>query len=126
MYFRNFAPVKYNTVDLIKVAGTYDIVTSTNDVLIEEIALYVITAGVGFTSVSIQTNQTNATEILSAADGAVANIVIQKNIPTTLARYPFVLRNGQKIQYTLIGDGTAGSIYMITSWRPITGGSKLT
>lgn len=126
MYFRNFAPVKYNTVDLIKVAGTYDIVTSTNDVLIEEIALYVITAGVDFTSVSIQTNQTNATEILSAADGAVANIVIQKNIPTTLTRYPFVLRNGQKIQYTLIGNGTAGSIYMITSWRPITGGSKLT
>ncbi len=109
-------------VNLNQVAGTYDLVTASGDVLIVGLSLYVSVAGVGFTSVSLQTNQTNATTLLSAAEGVVANVVVEKNMAFAFAAFPVQLRSGQKIQYTIVGDGAAGEISVVFVYRSTTEG----
>jgi len=106
------------TLDLAQVANTYDALEADGDVLVEGISLYVSEAGADFTSVSVVTNQTSPTTVLTAAEGVVANILLQKNLAFAYSRLPFQLRSGQKLQYVIDGNGTAGEIKMVVVFRP--------
>ncbi len=127
LYTAPVLAVKQFTADLTQAAGTYDLCTASGGVLVDlkTLGLYVATAGAVLTSVSIQTNQTNTTTILSAVEGAVANLVVQKNIVRVI---PIIgglyLANGQKLQYTIIGLTGSGSLIVTVPFLSI-GGSTL-
>ena len=119
------------TLDLSQVApATYDAATAVGDVLIKGIALYCSVAGGGdLTSVSIQTNSTTPLILLTAAEGAVANLLAQShpNAACNLFIGPWTLRSGQKIQYSLIAAGAAhtGTLKLVINYRPISVGASL-
>jgi len=116
------------TADLIRAAGTYDLCTASGDVHINlaDIAVYVRIAGATITSVSIQTNQTNPTIILSAAEGAVANLLVEKNLTRAIAGCQSItLRSGQKLQYTIIGLTGSGELKVVIPFLAITPAANL-
>ena len=114
------------TANLAQAAGTYDLGTvSGGGILIEKTSIYVATAGTLFTSVAIQTNQTNTTSILTAAEGALANIISQKVIPAAAANQPIYLASGQKLQYVLVGLTGVGSLLVTVQYRPVDTGARL-
>ena len=109
-------------------AGTYDLCTASGgDVLIDayNIALYVATAGATFTSVSFQTSQTNPTTILSAAEGAVANLIAQKILVRAVPVGSILLKSGQKLQYTIAGATGTGSINAAIAFMPLSAGATI-
>ncbi|CAB4196595.1 hypothetical protein UFOVP1290_115 [uncultured Caudovirales phage] len=111
------------TANVAQAAGTYTLGTVTGTVLIDKVSFYITTAGATFTSVAFQTNQTTPFVFLTAGDGAVANLVAQKNLPTTwIQNIPVTLKTGTLIQYTIVGATGTGSISVIISYRPIAGG----
>lgn len=118
------------TANLNQAAATYDLCTATGGgvfIDLQKLALYVATAMVGaLTTVSIQTNQTNPTIILSSVEGAVANVIAQKNlvraIPVVGGLY---LASGQKLQYTIVGVTSAGSILATIPYFPVDAGARL-
>ena len=107
------------TINTNQAAATYDLFTSTNDVVIDPqlSTWYVNVAGGGFTSVSVQTNQTTPYVWLSSVEGALATFTAQATLSPT-ADSPFMMRNLQKMQYTIIGAGNAGSTFLEVCWRP--------
>lgn len=115
--------IKQFTLDLSQAAGTYDIFSAfVSDVIIEHIVLYIVTAGAVLSSVAIKTNQTTAFDVLTATDGAVANLTSQKNLITTWTQQiPIILASGQKIQYLLVGLTGSGSIRMTVMYRSFNG-----
>jgi len=110
-------------LNLAQNAATYDALTAVGAVLVEAIGFYVDVAGVDLTSLSVVTNQTNVTTILTTAEGAVASLVIQKNLAFAYSRFPFQLASGQKLRYIIAGNGTAGSVKMSVVYRPVTQGT---
>lgn len=116
------------TANLAQAAGTYDLATASGDMVINlaDIAVYVATAGATFTSVSIQTNQTNATTIMSSGEGAVANLTAQKNVVRAIAGcQSIVLKSGQKIQFTIAGSTGTGSLNVAIPYMPLSAGAVL-
>jgi len=113
---------KESTLDLAQAAATYDALTASGDLQVEAMSFYVSEAGADFTSVAVATDQTNPVTILTAAEGAVANVVAEKTLDFAYARFPFQMRDGQKLQYTLVGAGTAGEIRMTVIYRPVVQG----
>lgn len=99
--------IKTFTIDLAKSAGTYDVTTATGDnVFIKNITFHVTVAGVGLTSVTVQTNMTTPITVLASV--VVASITIDKNLtPFTTV---MLLPSTKKIQYTVVGTGSAGTI----------------
>lgn len=120
--------VKEFTANLAQAAATYDLCTASGDLLVDlyKLGIYVATAGGTFTSVSIQTNQTNVTTILSAAEGAVANLIAQKNLVRAIPVVGgLILRSGQKFQYTILGLTGTGSLRVDIPYLQITAGAVL-
>lgn len=120
--------VKSFTANLAQAAGTYDLCTAQGDVLIDPtwLSIYVQTAGATFTSVAIQTNQTNATTIMTAGEGAVANLTVQRNVPHALpTAQGITLKNGQKLQYTITGATGTGSLQVFVPFFGVTSGATL-
>lgn len=116
------------TANLAQAAGTYDLCTATGgDVSIDmyNISLYVVTAGATFTSVSVQTNQTNPTVVLTSAEGAVANIIAQKNLVRSVTVGSLLLASGQKLQYTIAGATGTGSLKVAMAFMPLANGATL-
>lgn len=116
------------TLNLAQAAGTYDACTAFGDVLIDPtwISIYVATAGATFTSVSIQTNQTNATTILTAGEGAVANLTAQRCVPHALpTSQGILLKSGQKIQFTLTGATGTGSLQIAIPFYPLSASATI-
>ena len=116
------------TANLAQAAATYDLCTATGgDVLIDmyNISIYVATAGATFTSVSIQTNQTNNTVILTSSEGAVANLIAQKNLVRAVTVGSLLLKSGQKLQYTIVGATGTGSLNVAIAFMPLTRGAIL-
>lgn len=113
--------------NLAQAAGTYDLGTASGgDILIDlqKLAMYVATVGATFTSVSIQTNQTSTTTILSAVEGAVANLIAQKNLVRAIPVIGgLMLKSGQKLQYTIIGATGTGSLNVVIPYMPISMGA---
>lgn len=117
------------TANLAQAAGTYDLCTASGGNVIIDLALlsiYVATAGATFTSVSIQTNQTNNTTILSSAEGLLANLVAQKNLVRAIPVIGgMLLATGQKIQYTIAGATGTGSLTVAIPFMPLADGATL-
>lgn len=117
------------TANLAQAAGTYDLCTVTGgDVVLDlqKFSVYVATAGATLTSVSIQTDQTNPTTLLSAAEGALANLVAQKNlVRATPAVGGLLLKSGQKVRYTIVGLTGSGSLTVTVPFLTITAGASL-
>ena len=120
------APVGISAaVNCAQAAGTYDLLTATGDVLVTTQKYYQITAGATFTSLAIQTNDTTAAPLLSAAEGAVANLTAAKNIVSATVSTPIVIKSGKKIQMTLVGSTGTGTGTLAIYYTPITAGAFL-
>lgn len=117
------------TANLAQAAATYDLCTvSGGDVIIDlyRLGIYVATAGATLTSVSIQSNQTNATTILSAVEGAVANLIAQKNLVRVIPVIgSLVLASGQKLQYTIVGVTGTGALTVTVPFMALTQGATI-
>lgn len=115
------------TGNLAQATGSYDLcTTSGGDLLIEKVVIYMVTAALTLTSITIQSNDSTPFVILNAADGAVANLLLGKTITTTWPQIqPFTLRNTKKIQFTIVGLTGSGSMKVSFLFAPITAGAIL-
>ncbi len=127
--FSSAMQAKSFTANLAQAAATYDLCTATGgDVVldIQKLAIYVATVGATLTSVSIQTNQTNITTILSAVEGAVANLIAQKNLVRVIPVIGgLLLASGQKLQYTIVGVTGTGALTVAIPFMALTAGATL-
>ena len=94
------------TIDLQQAAANYDLYTATGGTVYVE--AFTITLpnvdcsdDITITSISVQSDMTAVTVILSAADGAVANLTALASFSYSGA--PFALTVGKKIQLTIAG-----------------------
>lgn len=112
------------TLNLAQAAATYDAGTvSGGSIMLLEAVAYVSVVGATFDSVSIQTNNTTAVEILSAAEGAVANITADKNLKVFTTKT--VIPSGKKIQFTIVGSTGTGTIILYVRYQPLANGAVL-
>lgn len=100
--------VKVFTISFAQPAGTYDLCTASGDIDIEAVDIYIQASITGLTSVSVQTNDTSIVQILSALEGLLTNLTGGKNLKSFTNR--FLLASGKKIQYTIAGTGSGGSM----------------
>jgi hypothetical protein len=120
---------KQFTINCAQAAATYDLATvSGGDILIHDVGVFCTTAGATFTSLAIATNTTTATPIMSAAEGAVANLTALKNIvhvfpPTNTG--PVLLPDTKKIQYTLVGSTGTGSVKVTVRYQSVVPGADI-
>jgi hypothetical protein len=114
---------KVFTMNLAQAANTYDLCTCTGGVLIDTVQIFGAVVGATFTAVTMQTSNTVPEEILSAAEGAVANIVAGKNIKSFTTK--FYLATTKKIQYTISGSTGTGSCSIIVTYRPCINGAEI-
>jgi len=118
------------TEDLNQVAGTYDLFTgTTQDVLLESLLIRMpnIVAGGAITSISIQTDDATPQVLLSAADGAVANLTAEAQLAWQNFNAPILIKVDKKIQLTIAG-GAHGIAYVcdvIAKTRAVTSGGYL-
>ncbi len=118
------------TEDLNQVAGTYDLFTgTTQDVLLESLLIRMpnIIAGGAITSISIQTNDATSQVLISAADGAVANLTAEAQLAWQNFNAPVLVKVGKKVQLTIAG-GAHGSAYVcdvVAKVRAVTSGGYL-
>lgn len=114
------------TANLAQAAATYDLATcnATGGVVIHDIQIYVATAGATLTSVAIQTNDTTSVAILSAVEGAVANLTVGKNVAKAFTG-PTYLHTSKKIQFTLVGTTGTGSLLVIVRYQPSVAGADI-
>lgn len=118
----NLLQIKGFSIPLNQNAGTYDLTTSTGgDILIKSVTTFVVTAGTGLTSVAIQTNNTSTDIIMSGAAGLLTNLTGGKNITAILT--PIVLPSTKKIQYTIVGNGTGGTLMLMVEFSSPNGGT---
>lgn len=114
--------VKEFTANLSQVAGTYTLTTATSgDILITAIQPYNSTAATGLTSVSINTNDTTPTTIL----GTTLLAALTSGVNLTGLTNQFLLPSTKVIQYTLIGNGTAGSMKIAIRYQRLANGADL-
>ena len=118
------------TEDLNQAAATYDLFTgTTQDVLLESILIRMpnIVAGGAITSISIQTDDATPQVLLSAADGAVANLTAEAQLAWQNFNAPILIKVGTKVQLTIAG-GAHGVAYVcdiVAKTRAVTSGGYL-
>lgn len=114
------------TANLAQAAATYDLATcnAIGGVVILGIDIYVVTAGATFTSVAIATNDTTVVPILSAVEGAVANLTVGKNVVKAFATQTY-LHTSKKIQYTIVGATGTGSLLIVVRYQPTVSGADI-
>lgn len=114
------------TANLAQAAATYDLVTAnaTGGVVIQDIQIYVATAGATLTSVAIQTNDTTSVPILTALEGALANLTVGKNVVKVFTG-PTYLHTSKKIQYTIVGTTGTGSLLVVVRYQPTVAGADI-
>ena len=109
------------SINANQAALTYDLATAASDVWIEKAGIYVVTAGVApLVSISIQTNQGTPLVLMTAAEGAVANLLIGCHVSCAMNLFlqPWTLRSGEKVQYTITGASGTGLLKVSFIWRP--------
>lgn len=95
------------TANLSQNAATYDLCTASGgSVDIVGIDFYNSTAAAGLVSVTFQTNDTSVTTVLATV--VLATLTGGKNLTNLTSS--FVLPSTKKIQYTIVGTGSAGAI----------------
>jgi hypothetical protein len=119
---------KATTIDLNQAAATYDLFTgATQAVIVESLVLRCPDAAAGgaLTSISIQTDDTTPTVLITAVQGAVVNLTAEYQLAWTGACY---IATGKKIRLTIAG-GATGAGYVcnvVASYRPVALGGSLT
>lgn len=115
------------TEDLNQAAATYDLLTGTAQaVVLEKLNIKMPTgaAGGSVTSIAIVTDDATAGTIISATDGAVANLTSEADLAWTGA---LLINVGTKIRLTIAG-GAHGSEYLTTivaQYRAVVNGGYL-
>lgn len=112
-------------IDPVKVGGvgtSYDLaVVSGGAILVTSATAYVGTSVTGLTTLAVSTNNTIPVVLLTAT--AAASLTGDLNLtPFTTRLY---LASGKKIQYTVIGTGTAGTMFLAVEYRPLTVGAVI-
>lgn len=117
---------KVFTLNLAQAAATYTLAAcnAIGGVVILGVDVYVATAGQTFTSVSIQTNDTTPVVILSAVEGAVANLTVGKNAVKAFTG-PSYLHTSKLITYTIVGATGTGSLLVIVRYAPTVPGANI-
>lgn len=118
--------VKVFTANIAQAAATYDLCTcnATGGILIHDIQIYCVTAAATLTSVAIQSNDTTLVPIMSAVEGAVANLTAGKNIVKAFAS-PTYLHTSKKLQFTIVGATGTGSLLVIVHYTPTVSGADI-
>ena len=118
------------TEDLNQGAASYDLFTGTaQDLIIESLLIRMpnIVAGGAITSISIQTDDATPQVLISAADGAVANLTAEAQLAWQNFNAPVLIKTGTKIQLTIAG-GAHGIAYVcdvVAKVRAVTSGGYL-
>jgi hypothetical protein len=111
-------------VNLAQAAGTYDLATAGGDLLILQVGLYCLTAGVTWTSAAIQTDDTTPFVIMNATEGARANFTAAKNVAITWTQVQKpILVSGKKLQLTMAGSTGTGTARLSVLYAPMGAGS---
>lgn len=101
------------TMNLAQNAGTYDLFTASGGpVLIKNISFHVDVAAVGLTSITAQSDDTTPVQFLAST--AAASLTAGKNLTPYVG--PSILATGKKGQYTIVGNGSAGSITVMVEY----------
>lgn len=116
--------VAYPSANLAAGISTFTLLTATGgDILLRDTTIFVSTPGATITSVSVQTDNTVADIILSAVEGAVANLLAGKNIKAFVT--PTIIPVGKRIQYTVAGVAGTGILKLAVTYIPLTAGATL-
>lgn len=100
---------------LIKTAGTYDVFTATGgDVWVEIEIAQVTVAAVGLTSAIFSTN--HGTPKAVVASTLLAALLLDASLAIVTPK--FILPSGKKLQYTVVGTGSAGNVAFIVKSAP--------
>ncbi len=121
------AQIAATTIDLNQAAASYDLFTGTTQVVILEslnIKMPTGAAGGALTSISIQTDDATPGVIISAADGAVANLISEAELGWTGTLY---IKVGTKIRLTIAGGAHGvGYVCNVTAkYRAVVSGGNL-
>lgn len=108
--------------NMAQVASTYTLLTATGgDVFCEVKEAYVKTAATGLTSVNLNTGHTTPKSIVAST--ALAALTLDAIL--SLVTAGFVLPSGKTITGTIVGTGTAGLMYLVINYVPLTPGATL-
>lgn len=118
--------VKVFTANLAQAAATYDLATVnvTGGIVIHDVQIYCSVAGATFTSVAIASNDTTPVALLSAAEGAVANLTAGKNIAKAFTG-PTYLHTSKKLQYAIVGSTGTGTLLVVVRYLPTVAGADI-
>ena len=117
--------VKEYAINFAQAAGTYDITTAVGDVLIENYCIYVATAGATFTSAALFINDTTPFNLMTAVEGAVANLTAGKNMVPANQGKAMRVTSGKKIQLTMVGSTGTGTAKLVVTYYPISSGATI-
>jgi len=114
----------YN-IALFNPAGSYGCAEAIGgDILLVSYNVYVGQAASTLTSVRIKTTQSNPTDIMTAAEGALANLTQSRNVP--IARFqPILLRASEGIEYVIAGATGDGYLQLTMEYIPLSAGAHL-
>lgn len=116
------AILKVFSFSMNQAAGTYTIGTvSGGDIVIQSIIPYVSVAGVGLTSVAVQTDDTTVTTILATT--LLAALTGGKNL--AILNTPFYLPSGKHIQGTIVGAGSGGNLQLAVLYYRVASGAVI-
>lgn len=118
-YAPNVPQVKSFSANLAQVAATYDLATASADLVINRITTFVSTAATGLTSITMQSNNTTSDVVLAST--LLVNLTGGKNL--TPINIPFLLPNTKKLQYTIVGTGSAGTLTVVVEYASPSGGT---
>jgi hypothetical protein len=121
--------IKATTINLAQIAGAYDLFTGTiQDVIVEKLSFRLPNVNVAddatITSIAIATNDTTAQVLISAAQGAKANLTAEAQITWTGT---VLLKAGKKIRLTIAGGAADAATVcdVVAEYRAVTGGGYL-
>jgi hypothetical protein len=119
MAYSENSVVQPGTINLQQAANTYDLFTATGGgVYVEYFSITLpnvnVSDDVNITSIAVVTDTTTILTLLSAANGAKANLVANAAFSYAL---PFALPVGKKIRLTIAGGAADASTLCVTSCR---------
>lgn len=115
----NSTQFKEFTCNCNQVAGTYTLATAGADIVIKSVSIFVATAVLGLTSLAIASNNTVPDAILATT--ILASLTTGKNL--TPVSLPFTILSTKLLQYTIVGNGTGGTVTCIVEFGSPTGGT---
>lgn len=112
-------------VTLNQIDGLHAFCTALGDVLITGWSVYCDPAAAApLTNAGIKSNDTTPFELMTDAEGAVANLKAQCNVKSGILL--FILKSGRTLQLNITGGASAtGVLTVVIRWRPLSGNGLL-